>query len=82
MRKGDAMDTATLQNLLDQNARMVIYRADTDPNTPEPGPYRIQLGIFPITPGKTVIVASGATLDDAIADFESVDFSTVLEKLQ
>lgn len=40
---------ADLQALLDQGYRMTFYKEENDPNTPEPGPYRLMVFKWPRT---------------------------------
>jgi hypothetical protein len=56
------------EEILARDFRFVIYSAEEDANSTEPGPIRIQVFKFPTVPQEMIIVASGATLSAALQD--------------
>ena len=52
--------------------RVVFYIAEVDDCTPEPGPCRIMIFKYPFRNREIVAIASGSTMDDALADLETI----------
>lgn len=70
-----------IQALLDQGYRMLFYKEDNDPNTPESGPYRLMVFKWPRSQDKPDhAIASGETME-VVADVVAAvtDFDALLQ---
>lgn len=66
-----AASLACFDRVLSHGLRFVIYEAEEEPETPEPGPVRIRVFKFPNRPNEMVLIASGANIDKAVDDLNS-----------
>jgi hypothetical protein len=74
-------DIKEIQSLLDKNYRVLFYKEENDPNTPDSGPYRLMVFKYPPLKDKPYyVIASGENLEVVAEEFKTVeDFDAVLQ---
>ena len=67
----------TLSHLLALGLSVLLYTAEKDDVSDEPGPARARLFKAPYRPGAIAVVASQPTIEEALEDLLTVDDATI-----
>ncbi len=59
---------AMIEAATELGLRVLIYKQEDDPSTPDPGPFRIKIMPYPVTANSQSITASGQILAEAMGD--------------